>query len=466
MRTIKFMVNGQHIECTETISDLVGNTREYVQAQFTLSSEWDGLIQIAVFTANGKSYPELIDNGVCIVPYKVMMQESFTVGCYAGATTDRITTDICTVRVEKSVRYQGGSDYVDLYQRMKEKVDESERQIDAYKAAVQETMYEHCQHKTHTPDGAHDLRIHDGVFQYYDGGWKDTKVKTGDAQETYSWLNLALLRFIGQYDYDDTKDVLLSSFKLEEKGQTVSESTLDIFQVGYSKVIYARSGNRMYEWKVYADSSVEGGVKITSLYKASGDERLTLVLKKLKGAPLLVFENTTENGDSVEVAIICFVEILPNPETRLNILEAKIAAAESNLLVLTKANERLLSDMWCELIVSDNREKRVMQKVNGTIPNNETVVVVAWSEKQQVPFHSEYPFYIIAQAGEDIFVEKCKSEYFGPEGLVRETVYQTNNAKTYMEMTVARTGVSIPNEEISIKNKSGVEVKTTVLAFM
>ncbi len=33
MRTISFEVTGQHIECTEAISDLVGNTREYVQAK-------------------------------------------------------------------------------------------------------------------------------------------------------------------------------------------------------------------------------------------------------------------------------------------------------------------------------------------------------------------------------------------------------------------------------------------------
>lgn len=307
MRTIKFKVTGQHIECTETISDLVGNTREYVKALFTLSSEWEGLIQIAVFTANGKNYPVLIESGECEVPCKVLMQESFTVGCYAGASTDRITTDTCTVRVEESVRYQVSSDYVDMYKKMKQEAESMKENIAEYEAAVRETMTEHCNHKTYTPDGAHDLRIHDGVFQYYDGGWKNTKVQTADAQETYSWLDLALLRFIGQYDYDDTRDVLLSSFKLEEKGETVSESVLDILEGGYSKVIYARSGNRMYGWKVYKDSSAEYGVKITSLYKARGDERLTLALQ-LESTPFLVFENIAENGDSVEVAIICFVE--------------------------------------------------------------------------------------------------------------------------------------------------------------
>ena len=62
MRTISFEVTGQHIECTEAISDLV-EIREYVQAKFSLPTEWDGLIQIAAFTANGKNYPVLIEDG-------------------------------------------------------------------------------------------------------------------------------------------------------------------------------------------------------------------------------------------------------------------------------------------------------------------------------------------------------------------------------------------------------------------
>lgn len=139
MRTISFEVTGQHIECTEAISDLVGNTREYVQAKFSLPTEWDGLIQIAVFTANGKNYPVLIEDGKCEVPYKVMMQEYFTVGCYAGAKTDRITTDICVVRVEESVRCQGGSDYLSIYQKMQDTLNEMVAKVNEYEAAVKTT---------------------------------------------------------------------------------------------------------------------------------------------------------------------------------------------------------------------------------------------------------------------------------------------------------------------------------------
>ena len=204
MRTISFEVTGQHIECTEAISDLVGNTREYVQAKFSLPTEWDGLIQIAVFTANGKNYPVLVEDGKCEVPYKVMMQEYFTVGCYAGAKTDRITTDTCVVRVEESVRCQGGSDYLSIYQKMQDtlnemvaKVNEYEAAVENYKEIVNDTMHEHCLHETHSSDGAHGLRIHDGLFQYYDGqGWVDTKVGAFEGQSS-TWKNQVVLQFAG-----------------------------------------------------------------------------------------------------------------------------------------------------------------------------------------------------------------------------------------------------------------------------
>ena len=42
MRTIAFNITGQHISASP-ISDLVGNTRNYVKAIFTFSEEWDNL---------------------------------------------------------------------------------------------------------------------------------------------------------------------------------------------------------------------------------------------------------------------------------------------------------------------------------------------------------------------------------------------------------------------------------------
>lgn len=276
MRTISFEVTGQHIECTEAISDLVGNTREYVQAKFSLPTEWDGLIQIAVFTANGKNYPVLIEDGKCEVPYKVMMQEYFTVGCYAGAKTDRITTDICVVRVEESVRYQGGSDYLSIYQKMQDtlkemvaKVNEYEAAVENYKEIVNDTMHEHCLHETHSSDGAHGLRIHDGLFQYYDGqGWVDTKVGAFEGQSS-TWKNQVVLQFAGTMRVEK---VLESSYlKIQEKGDTRSSSLAPFIDSSYpyqgvQYAIYATTNQKVYVWHVQKDVNEDYGVSVERLY--------------------------------------------------------------------------------------------------------------------------------------------------------------------------------------------------------
>ena len=311
MRTIEFMVEEQHIWCRKTISDLVGNTREYVKAEFIWSGSWvTNIIKIAVFTANGKSYPVVIEShgayGECEVPYKVMMQESFTVGLYGGAGTERITTDTCTIRVEESVRYQGGSDYVDMYQKMKNEVDIMCTQIGEYKAAVQETMTDHIEHKIHTPDGAHDIRIHNGMFQYYDGGWHDAQVAAEEVQG-YSWLTLSMLRFTDQYK---VKGQFSSShFILQEKGDKVSGHSIGEFYMGgMTEIIYAKAGKLVYEWKVCRDSSSPDGLKVESISQPQGDAKATVTLGSSGGTVLVMFENTSEDGDSVEFAIFDYVD--------------------------------------------------------------------------------------------------------------------------------------------------------------
>ncbi len=65
-------------------------------------------------------------------------------------------------------------------------MNEYEAAVENYKEIVNDTMHEHCLHETHSSDGAHGLRIHDGLFQYYDGqGWVDTKVGAFEGQKQY-----------------------------------------------------------------------------------------------------------------------------------------------------------------------------------------------------------------------------------------------------------------------------------------
>lgn len=336
MRTIKFKVTGQHIECTETISDLVGNTREYVMAQFTLSQEWDGLLQIAVFTANGKSYPVLIENGRCEVPYKVMMGEVFTVGCYAGAVTDRITTDICTIRVEKSVRIQTGREYRNPFETMQKMVDELKMYIEEHEKKVEETMLEHCGHKTHTSDGAHDLRIHDGRFQYYDDGWKDTQVAA--AQEQHNWLASCLLRFIGQYDIEG--QIYHDSFTLEEKGYKEARSLTEVFTMGWTMIVYAKAGKNVYEWRVHKDS--DDNTIIEPMF-SQGNQEVSVYIQWGRDEPHIMYENTSANGDSVEIAEIKYIEKQEgNDYEEVYDLDAEWYSAINKKLTLRQGYVRLI----------------------------------------------------------------------------------------------------------------------------
>ena len=114
MRTLSFIITGQHITGS-AISDLVGNTKNYVQASFSFSSEWDDLLKVAIFSANSKQYPVVIEQGTCKVPNIVLTTDFFTVGVYAGADSERLTTDTCTVRVEESVRQKPPFDMLDMY---------------------------------------------------------------------------------------------------------------------------------------------------------------------------------------------------------------------------------------------------------------------------------------------------------------------------------------------------------------
>lgn len=330
MRTISFEVTGQHIECTEVISDLVGNTREYVQAKFSLPTEWDGLIQIAVFTANGKNYPVLIEDGKCEVPYKVMMQEYFTVGCYAGAKTDRITTDTCVVRVEESVRCQGGSDYLSIYQKMQDtlnemvaKVNEYEAAVENYKEIVNDTMHEHCLHETHSSDGAHGLRIHDGLFQYYDGqGWVDTKVGAFEGQSS-TWKNQVVLQFAGTMRVE--KVLESSYFKIQEKGDTRSSSLAPFIDSSYpyqgvQYAIYATTNQKVYVWHVQKDINEDYGVSVERLYPVNDAENdVILRVESGKGMPVLICESNAE--DVVEVVHMEYIESDLSTNRRITALE-------------------------------------------------------------------------------------------------------------------------------------------------
>lgn len=123
MRTLAFTVTGQHITGSP-ISDLIGNTKNYVEAAFTLSSEWDAYsLKVAVFTANSVSYDVILDsNNKAKVPDIALAGDKFTVGLIGGGNGTRYTTDTAEVRVEESVRTRPPYDAITMYDSLGEAI--------------------------------------------------------------------------------------------------------------------------------------------------------------------------------------------------------------------------------------------------------------------------------------------------------------------------------------------------------
>ena len=130
MRTLAFTVTGQHITGSP-ISDLIGNTKNYVEATFTLSSEWDAYsLKVAVFTANSVSYDVILDsNDKAKVPDIALAGDKFTVGLIGGGNGTRYTTDTAEVRVEESVRTRPPYDAITMYDSLGEAISDLQEDV-------------------------------------------------------------------------------------------------------------------------------------------------------------------------------------------------------------------------------------------------------------------------------------------------------------------------------------------------
>ena len=130
MRTLAFTVTGQHITGSP-ISDLIGNTKNYVEATFTLSSEWDAYsLKVAVFTANSVSYDVILDsNDKAKVPDIALAGDKFTVGLIGGGNGTRYTTDTAEVRVEESVRTKPPYDAITMYDSLGEAISDLQEDV-------------------------------------------------------------------------------------------------------------------------------------------------------------------------------------------------------------------------------------------------------------------------------------------------------------------------------------------------
>lgn len=99
MRTLKFIVNKQFItqdpKCD--FSGLVAGTNGYLKAEFTFSSDWNGMTKVADFYSPlGREYPPQIleDGKTCNIPAEALTKSSFKIQVIGkGANNSKLVTN-------------------------------------------------------------------------------------------------------------------------------------------------------------------------------------------------------------------------------------------------------------------------------------------------------------------------------------------------------------------------------------
>ena len=77
----------------------MADSRNYLKAQFTFSTEWNSKVKTAVFVNNGIAYNVLLVDDKCTVPHEVIKNPSFTVSVFGG---DLITANVAEIQVQES----------------------------------------------------------------------------------------------------------------------------------------------------------------------------------------------------------------------------------------------------------------------------------------------------------------------------------------------------------------------------
>lgn len=103
MVNIQFQVDGQHLRCMDK-KILASGSKNYLNAVFAFSSDWDGMCKTAVFTRNGVKKQKILVEDQCVIPWEVLQQGGFVLSVVGMrdegvATTDELRFDLRTVDI-------------------------------------------------------------------------------------------------------------------------------------------------------------------------------------------------------------------------------------------------------------------------------------------------------------------------------------------------------------------------------
>lgn len=102
MRVLSFNVDGQRISKNQDcdFTGLVAGTRNYLQAHFSFSPDWDGCNIIARFWRGSTEYAVPIEDNICIIPSEVLARKSYGISVIGQRGDYRITSNRIYIRQE------------------------------------------------------------------------------------------------------------------------------------------------------------------------------------------------------------------------------------------------------------------------------------------------------------------------------------------------------------------------------
>lgn len=95
---LQFLINNQYIRRMDK-HRVVADSRNYLDAYFMFSSDWDFLGKTAIFSYEDNCYEVIIVNNQCKVPPEVIQAPEFSLSVFGG---NQITTNIIQVNVAES----------------------------------------------------------------------------------------------------------------------------------------------------------------------------------------------------------------------------------------------------------------------------------------------------------------------------------------------------------------------------
>lgn len=130
--SVKFVVQGQNLYKFSKEPILADKSVEFVELEFTFSSEWDGTSKTAQFIQDDKVYSQILNDNRCYLPQE-LNEGSFYLSVFGYKGSKRATARKLQMSLEDSGFSQGEVPIPptpDLYAQLLVKIDEAVKQAE------------------------------------------------------------------------------------------------------------------------------------------------------------------------------------------------------------------------------------------------------------------------------------------------------------------------------------------------